>query len=81
MTENGYYENGLPWKPPHPPIPGTESLIRVPLNTLTKRLAKIEKMQEDHQVKTKKIANGILEPKQPTSAVVHHIWHHSTSRG
>ena len=73
MTENGYYENGLPWKPSHPPIPETEPLIRATLTTLTKRLAKIEKMQEHYQVKTKKIAHGILEPKQPTSAAVHHI--------
>ena len=61
QTEEGYYITRLHWKLDHPVLPKNQNLAEARLRTTTRRLEKIGKLQEYHQVMQQQIEKVILE--------------------
>ena len=77
--ENGYYETAVLWKMDHPPLPCNKKLTKVRLLATTKRLEKMEKLEQYHEVMLDQINTGILEliPDELSGNQVHYIPHHA----
>ena len=77
QTENGSYVTRLPWKVDHPVLPENRDLAEARLRATTKRLEKIGKLEEYHQIMQEQIEKGILEPvpPKPTGENVHYVPH------
>ena len=77
--EKGYYETVLPWKPDHSPLPSNKQLTTALLLATTKRLEKIEKLEQYHEVMLDQFNTGILEPilDQLSGNHIHYIPHHA----
>ena len=76
QTEDGSYTTRLLWKPDHPVLPENRDLAEARLRATTKRLEKMEKLEE-YQIMKEQIKMGILEPvlSKPTGENVHYIPH------
>ena len=81
-NENGFYQTGLPWKRNCAPLLDNKEQTRARLSYVTKKLIKIDKLQEYHTVMREQIDNGILEPvpEKPTGETVHYIPHQPVIR-
>ena len=77
--QKGYYETVLPWKPDHSPLPSNKQLTMALLLATTKRLEKMEKLEQYHEVMLDQINTGILEPilDQLSGNHIHYIHHHA----
>ena len=77
--ERGYCETALPWKPDHPPLLCNKQLTKARLLATTKRLEKMGKLEQFHEVMLDQINTGILEPipDQISGNQVHYILHHA----
>ena len=75
--KDGFYEAPLPWKSDRLPLPDNKELALGRLPSSTKRLEKIGKLEEYHQIMKEQLNVGIIEPvpKSPTGEVVHYIPH------
>ena len=80
--DDGSYEARLPWKPDHCAVPTNQDLAMARLYSTTRKLEKINKLEEYHQVMLEQVEEGILEeiPDKPTGAVVHYIPHQPVIR-
>eukprot|EP00794_Sanderia_malayensis_P010114 gene10114-11147_t len=65
---DGRYQTRLPWKPDHCAVSSNKELAMARLHSTTRKLEKLNKLEEYHQVMTEQIRDGILEeiPDQPT---------------
>ena len=81
-NENRFYQTGLPWKRNCAPLLDNKEQTRARLSYVTKKLIKIDKLQEYHTVMREQIDNGILErvPEKPTGETVHYIPHQPVIR-
>ena len=61
----------------HPVLPENRDLAEARLRATTKRLEKIGKLEEYHQIMQEQIEKGILEtvPSKPTGENVHYVPH------
>ena len=77
LMKDGFYEAPLPWKSDRLPLPDNKELALGRLPSSTKRLEKIGKLEEYHQIMKEQLNVGIIEPvpKSPTGEVVHYIPH------
>ena len=75
LTKDGFYEALLPWKSDRLPPPENKELALGRLRSSTKRLEKIVKLEEYHQIMKEQLNAGIIEPelKSPTGEFVHYI--------
>ena len=60
--KKGYYETALPLKLDHSPLPSNKQLKKARLLATTKRLEKMDKLEQYHEFIMDQINNGILEP-------------------
>ena len=74
---NGCYETRLPWKKDVPKLPTNKELSLCRLRSTSRRLEKINALEEYNQIMEEQIKEGILEPvpETPTGPVVHYIPH------
>lgn len=81
-TPDGYYETKLPWKEDHVPLPVNKNLAAARLHGTAKRLEKMGRLEEYHQIMRDQITDGIIEPvpSLPTGEVVHYIPHQAVIR-
>ena len=79
--DKGYYKR-LPWKPDRPELSTNKELTLGRLRSTTRRLEKMDKIQEYNEVMQEHIQNGIIEeiPKCPSGEVVHYVPHHAVIR-
>ena len=77
--EKGYSKTVLPWKPDHSPLPSNKQLTTALFLATTKRLEKIEKLEQYHEVMLDQFNTGILEPilDQLSGNHIHYIPHHA----
>ena len=77
LTKDGFYEAPLPWKSDRPPLPDNKELALGRLRNSTKRLDKLGRLEEYHQIMKEQLNAGIIKPvpKSPTGEVVHYIPH------
>ena len=80
--DKGYCETRLPWKPDRPELSTNKELALERLRSTTRRLEKMDKIQEYDEVMQEHIQNGIMEeiPECPTGEVVHYVPHHAVMR-
>ena len=76
------YSTRLPWKSDHCPLPTNKNLALARLHITTRKLEKLKKLEEYHEVMTDQVKEGILEetPKEPTGEVVHYVPHQPVIR-
>ena len=60
QTEEGLYTTGLRWKLDHPVLPKNRDLVEERLRTTTRRLEKIDKLEEYYQHMQQQIEKGYL---------------------
>ena len=77
QTKDGSYTTRLPWKLDHPVLPENRDLAEARLKTTTRRLEKMGRLEEYHQIMQEQIEKGILEPvpSQPSGENVHYVPH------
>ena len=82
FDEKGYYETKLPWKPDRPELSTNKELAIGRLRSTTKRLERMDKIQEYDEVMQDHIQNGIIEeiPEHTTGEVVYYVPHHAVIR-
>ena len=62
LTKDDFYEAPLPWKFDRPPLPDNKELVFGRLQSSTKRLEKIGKLEEYYQIMKEQLNGGIIEP-------------------
>lgn len=67
QTEDESYTTRLSWKLDHPVLPENRDLVEARLRTRTRRLERMGKLEEYHQIMQEQLEKGILEP-GPSSA-------------
>ena len=82
-TQGGFYETRLPWKEDHVPLPTNKNLSVAQLNSTTRKLERMGKLQDYDQIMQEQVAAGIMEPvsRHQTGEVVHYIPHQAVIRG
>ena len=77
LAKDGFYEAPLPWKSDRLPLSDNKELALRRLQSSTKRLEKIGKLEEYHQIMKEQLNAEIIEPvpKYPMGEVVHYISH------
>ena len=80
--DDGSYQTRLPWKPDHCAVPTNQDLAIARLHSTTRKLEKLRKLEEYHQVMLEQVQDGILEeiPDKPTGEIVHYVPHHPVIR-
>ena len=80
--EDGTYSTRLPWKPDHALLPSNRELTVGRLRSTTRKLEKIERLEEYHSVMEQQLEQGVLEivPEIPTGEVIHYIPHQPVIR-
>ena len=76
------YQTRLPWKPDHCAVPTNQDRAIARLHSTTRKLEKLRKLEEYHQVLLEQVQDGILEeiPDKPTGEIVHYVPHHPVIR-
>ena len=82
-TQGGFYETRLPWKEDHVPLPTNKNLSVAQLNSTTRKLERMGKLQDYDQIMQEQVPAGIMEPvsRHQTGEVVHYIPHQAVIRG
>ena len=80
--EDGTYSTRLPWKLDHTPLPSNKDLTMSRLKSTTRKLEKMQRLEEYHMVMEQQLEEGILEvaPEIPTGEVIHYIPHQPVIR-
>ena len=81
--DDGTYLTWLPWKLHQPaPLPVNKGLTLKRLQSTTRKLERMEKLNEYHTVMEQQLEEGILElvPEVPTGEVIHYIPHQAVIR-
>ena len=80
--DDGSYQTRLPWKPDHCAVPTNQDLAMARLHSTTRKLEKLNKLEEYHKVMSEQVRDGILEkiPDKPTGEVVHYVPHQPVIR-
>ena len=73
--EDGTYSTRLPWKIDHAPLPTNKELSMGSLRSTTRKLERVQRPEEYHEVMEQQQEQGILElvPEVPTGEVIHYI--------
>ena len=79
---DGTYMTGLPWKESAGFLPTDKALASARLRSTVRRLEKLGKIEEYHQIMKDQLDQGIIEkvPDTPTGEVVHWIPHQAVIR-
>ena len=74
---DGTYSTRLPWKEDHVELPTNRMLAVARLHNTTRRLERVQTLNEYHEVMEAQIKEGILEPipEEPSSENIHYIPH------
>ena len=82
MLDDGTYSTRLPWKKDLFQLPSNKKLAIARLHSTTKRLEKLKKLEDYHEIMKDQISNGILEavPEKQTGEVVHYVPHQPVIR-
>ena len=80
--EEGTYSTRLPWKIDHAPLPTNKELSMGRLRSTTRKLERMQRLEEYHEVMEQQLEQGILElaPEVPTGEVIHYIPHQPVIR-
>ena len=80
--EDGYYTTRLPWKNDIKKLPSNKELAFARLKSTTRKLEKMEKLEEYDKIMQEQISDGILEevPQQQTGEIIHYIPHQAVIR-
>ena len=80
--EDGTYSTRLPWKIDHAPLPTNKELSMGRLRSTTRKLERMQRLEEYHEVMEQQLEQGILElvPEVPTGEVIHYIPHQPVIR-
>ena len=80
--DDGSYQTRLPWKPDHCAVPTNQDLAMARLHSTTRKLEKLGKLEDYHQVMLEQVQDGILEkiPDKPTGGIVHYVPHQPVIR-
>ena len=80
--DDGTYSTKLPWKEDHVDLPTNKTLAVARLHSTTRRLEKLQKLEEYHEVMEAQIKEGILEsiPEEPSGQIVHYVPHQPVIR-
>ena len=75
---DGHYQTKLPWKPDHTKLHSNQSISKARLESTTKKLEKIRKLEEYDEIMKDQLKSGILQlvPKETKAETVHYIPHH-----
>jgi hypothetical protein len=78
MGNNGKYHTSLPWRAEQVDLPNNKALSYGRIISTTKKLQKLNKMQDYNAIMQEQIELGMLEPVAtvPTADKVHYIPHH-----
>ena len=78
---DGTYSTRLPWKD-HMELPTYRTLAVARLHSTTRRLEKLQKLEEYHEVMEAQIKDGILEliPEEPSGEIIHYVPHQPVIR-
>ena len=81
-TQGGFYETRLQWKEDHVPLPTNKNLSVARLNSTTRKLERMSKLQDYDQIMQEQVAAGIMEPVPPhqRGEAVHYIPHQAVIR-
>ena len=73
--EDGTYSTRLPWKLDHAPLPTNKELSKGRLRSTTRKLERMQRLEEHHEVMAQQIEQGILElvPEVPIGKAIHYI--------
>ena len=79
---DGTYSTRLPWKVDHTELPTYRTLAVARLHSTTRRLERLQKLEEYHEVMEAQIKDGILEsiPEEPSGKIVHYVPHQPVIR-
>ena len=79
---DGTYSTRLPWKLHQSPLPSNKELTLRRLQSTTRKLERMQKLEEYHTVMEQQLEEGILElvPEVPTGEVIHYIPHQAVIR-
>ena len=82
QLEDGTYSTRLPWKTDHAPLPTNKELSMGRLRSTTRKLERMQRLEEYHEVMEQQLEQGILElvPEVPTGEVIHYIPHQPVIR-
>ena len=74
----GHYETKLPWKPDHAQIASHKYTAKARLESTTKKLDRMGKLEEYNEVMKEQLETGILKRVQnePNGKKIHYIPHH-----
>ena len=80
--EDGTYCTKLPWKPNHASLPSNKELTVGRLRSVTRKLERMQRLEEYHTVMEQQLEEGIIEvvPEIPTGEAIHYIPHHPVIR-
>ena len=81
--DDGTYLTRLPWKSHQPaPLPVNKGLTLKRLQSTTRKLERMEQLNEYHTVMEQQLEEGVLElvPEVPTGEVIHYIPHQAVIR-
>ena len=82
LKEDGFYETRLSWKPNRPDLPTNKEIAISRLKATTRKLEKLNKLQEYDIIMPEQIQEGIIEevPPKPIGEVLHYVPHHPVIR-
>ena len=82
LKEDGFYETKLPWKPNPPDLPTNKEIAISRLKATTRKLEKINKLQEYDIIMQEQLQEGIIEevPPKTIGEVLHYVPHHPVIR-
>ena len=82
LKEDGFYETKLPWKPNPPDLPTNKEIAISRLKATTRKLEKINKLQEYDIIIQEQLQEGIIEevPPKTIGEVLHYVPHHPVIR-
>ena len=82
QLEDGTCSTQLPWKHGHPQLPSNEGLTLVRLGSTTRKLERLQRLEEYHTVMEEQLAQGIIElvPEPITGEVIYYIPHQPVIR-
>ncbi|XP_078354938.1 uncharacterized protein LOC144639517 [Oculina patagonica] len=80
--EDGTYSTRLPWKSHQLSLPSNRELTLGRLQSTTRKLERMQKLEEYHTVMEQQLEEGILElvPEVQTGEVIHYIPHQAVIR-